>query len=152
MNRQPLTPTRHETFCVDDLLVELKTYAEQELQKRRKTNIKVKFLNELDDEKCWIRANKVYLRQILVNLLDNSIRSTGTGYIIMGFHITISRNMYFYVHDTGDSRYYQNDIDLALSRGLVQLMGGEMEVELSEYIGTEVTFYMEHSKFEYCNN
>jgi signal transduction histidine kinase len=138
----------YELFCLDDLLDELKNYAVQELQKRGKPDVIVEFSPNSDSEKCWVRANRAYLRQIIVNLLDNAVKYTCQGCIILGFHITVCNGIHIYVDDTGKNWYKENDIDLTLSCGLAELMGGEMEVRTTDGYGTSFNVRFE---FDFYN-
>jgi signal transduction histidine kinase len=129
-----------ETFCMDDLMDELCYYTKNELQKRGKSNVGVELCNFSDYEKCWVHTDRVRLRQIFNNLLDISVRQTDTGYIFLGFHTSVSNNMNFFVDDTGNSIFDDDCLELVIARGLIQQMGGNMEVIPTKDAGTSVNF------------
>jgi signal transduction histidine kinase len=120
-----------ETFCLNDLKEELKIYAEQELAKAGKSQVHVEIFNDYNKEKTWIHADRNCLKQALSILLDNAVKRTGTGSVMFDFHVTSAKTVSFFVDDTGDGVCDENDPNLSVARGLVQQMGGELEIVLS---------------------
>ncbi len=108
----------------------------------------------------------VRLRQILMNLIDNAIKFTQQGEILVSVRLLDSSNVKglnigFEVKDTGKGMTYDNkeylrqhfsEIDsvtnikagaglgLDISKRLVALMGGQMKVESQEGVGTTFGF------------
>lgn len=104
-----------------------------------------------------IRTDKSRLTQILSNLLTNAIKQTQRGHIRFGYKVKESQ-VCFYVADTGKG-IPQNELDhifgrfvqlkgasngiglgLAISKGLVNMMGGEMSVTSKEGEGSKFYF------------
>ena len=145
-----------ETFCVDDLMDEMYSYTIGKLEYLGKSHVDAEILKYSDFDKCRICADRLRLRQIFENLLDFSINSTEKGYIFFGYHTSNTGEVDFFVEDTGrgipekqlplpfgqfnrderDGKYH----GLFVSQGLVQLMGGEFEIESSEDAGTSLEF------------
>lgn len=104
-----------------------------------------------------IRTDKSRLTQILSNLLTNAIKHTQRGHIRFGYKVK-ENQVCFYVADTGKGippneldhifgRFVQlkgasNGIGLglAISKGLVNMMGGEMSVTSKEGEGSKFYF------------
>jgi CheY-like chemotaxis protein len=107
-----------------------------------------------------IRADKLRFRQVLYNLIGNSIKFTRKGYIRYGFEDRNDGFLTFYVKDTGIG-IAEKDIDLiferfrqagdaklqnegtglglALTKAFVEMMGGKIRVESVHGKGS--TFY-----------
>ena len=142
-----------EAFCIDDLMDELHNYTIRELLNHGKADVGVEMLNHSDFEKCRIFADRMRLRQIITHLLDHAVKSTEIGCIIFGFQTVKTNRIRFYVEDMGDYipenqlqqifRQYKNNEHfrehpgLFVSRELVQLMGGKLNIRSS---GTGATF------------
>lgn len=113
---------------------------------------------------CIIQ-DSMRLRQIILNLLDNAVKSTNGGEIrlnISSQKIQGAHEVHFAIQDTGNGipSYLINDLflpfgkkdilrsreyggsglGLAISKGLVELMGGEIWVESAENIGSTFHF------------
>lgn len=101
------------------------------------------------------------LRQVLMNLIGNSIKYTESGFIKFGYRIENNAKLVFYVKDSGSGipkDYHEKIFDrfvqvidekkaymsgtglgLAISKSLVELLGGNIWIESEEKKGT--TFY-----------
>ena len=98
----------------------------------------------------WVSGDRHRLMQILVNLLGNALKFTGQGHVRL--HVVVHADgLMFAVHDTGigiasedqtnlfgrfaqasqdiQRQYGGNGLGLAISHGLVQLLGGHMGFE-----------------------
>jgi len=98
----------------------------------------------------WVSGDRHRLMQILVNLLGNALKFTGQGHVRL--HVVVHPDgLMFAVHDTGigiasedqtnlfgrfaqasqdiQRQYGGNGLGLAISHGLVQLLGGNMGFE-----------------------
>ncbi|MGE5458393.1 MAG: PAS domain S-box protein [Methanococcaceae archaeon] len=109
---------------------------------------------------CIIQSDKFKIQQILNNLINNALKFTDKGYVKFGYRV-VGFRIQFFVEDSGIgispefhdiiferfrqvesglSRNYGGvGLGLAISRDLVQLLGGEMWV--SSKPGTGSTFF-----------
>ncbi len=109
---------------------------------------------------CFVFGDKERLQQIFNNLISNALKFTFEGYIELGCRV-LGNMVEFHVKDTGigiPADYHQkvfdrfrqveasytrkfggNGLGLAISKNLIELMGGEIRVE-SE-LGKGATFY-----------
>ncbi len=114
-------------------------------------------------EHMKIKADRDKLIQILTNLVDNSIKFTETGHVMIGFRIENGKP-YLYVEDTGigipekhlpriGERFYRVDtarsrkmggtgLGLAIVKHLVKAHGWEMHIESMPEKGTKVKLYV----------
>lgn len=114
---------------------------------------------ELDDSAC-LHADLQRLTQIFTNLISNALKFTNVGYIEIGRNLT-SEFVVFHVKDTGigippehhaeifkrfrqvedatSRKYGGNGLGLAITRNLVELMGGKIWLESESGKGS--TFY-----------
>jgi len=123
-------------------------------------NIDFGFVNRNDTNKLILFSDKVRFNQVFTNLLSNAFKFTETGQIKFGYE-EYKTHIRFYVSDTGTGieeseienifgQFYKIETDpgkiyrgtgigLAISKKMVELMGGEIWVE-SE-IGKGSVFY-----------
>jgi len=109
-----------------------------------------------------IRGDEKRLRQVLLNLLDNAVKFTDRGRVVLRVSRVTSSQLRFVIQDTGigieaaeletifqhfeqsgdlQHRSGGTGLGLAISRHLVHLMGGDIEVK--SRIGEGSTFYFE---------
>ncbi len=134
-----------QEFRIDDLLGnDFQAYSVTAKEK----GIKVEIINKA--EGLVIRSDRAKISQVLINLVSNAVKFTNEGYI----NITFSREdeiLKFSVSDTGigienelipvvfdrfsqaetglDRSYSGAGLGLAISRGLIDFLGGRIEVE-----------------------
>ena len=144
---------------VNDLMYEMYTYFDNYLQTGSiNKSLNLFFDNNNFPDRCVIYTDPLRLRQVLTNLLDNAIKFTQKGYIRFGYRQSAPDQLEFVVEDTGiglspdfhevifnsfrqaelsNSRLYGgNGLGLTISRGLVQIMGGDMRIESTEGKGS----------------
>jgi PAS domain S-box-containing protein len=112
-------------------------------------------------EKIVMENDENRLKQILVNLVGNAIKFTEKGFIEIGFRITADF-VQFHVKDTGigipanfhdtiferflqvesgnTRKYGGNGLGLAISKGLVELLGGTIWIESEQGKGSAFYF------------
>ena len=143
------------------LMNEMRLFFETFLQTRNKEHIKLIFDNSKFVEDCLIFVDETRLRQIITNLIGNSVKFTHEGYIRFSYRRSSNDMLEFEVEDTGigladdqkeviferfrqaelgnDRVYGGTGLGLTISRSLVQLKGGNMWVKSTEGVGS--TFY-----------
>jgi len=110
---------------------------------------------EVTGDDLWIEADPVRLRQAMFNLVGNAVKFTTAGHVVARLGVTDAgqgrREVRFEVEDTGIGmtpeaqarlfeRFHQAESDtarrfggaglgLSISRALIRMMGGEIEVE-----------------------
>ena len=157
-------------FCLPDLMEELYTSFALQIKTNENNFVALRKSIPKDQKDYVLIADKVRLRQIFLNLLSNALKFTTKGYIEFGFEILADQEIRFFVTDTGVgiSREYQEVIferfrqaddslsrnyggaglGLAISRGLIELMGGKIWVESEPEKGSVFYFTLpvEYSK------
>ena len=149
----------YDPIMLDNLLNELnETY----LFETQKHNLELKFNQKLLQNQFWIVTDNIRLKQVFCNLLNNSIKFTERGYIEFGIFEIKSDKIVFYVKDTGigipketgdslfeifskieNSRTKSSNgagLGLAISKSLINLMGGEIWYESQINVGTTFFF------------
>lgn len=147
---------------VNELLEELIKTSSIDLKKRNKDNINLKLSCDLTPTELIIQIDEIRLRQILTNLLNNAIKFTREGEIVLGCELRSEDTLLFFVKDTGCGipennietifdRFRQavkfqshpvegTGIGLSISKHLVEMMGGEIWVESKEGQGSKFSF------------
>ncbi len=149
-----------ETPCNLNILIDqFKIWLEEEV-KRKKMPIDISVNKHFDDEHSVIYVDELRLKQVLTNLLNNSLKFTQSGFIKFGYEI-INDEIKFIVTDTGPGiseedkksifNYYSQGLEgikskykgfglgLSISKKIVEMMGGSINV-ISE-INKGSTFY-----------
>ncbi len=154
-------------YNITELLTNLETTYEN-IGSKKKDEVKLKF--EIPHHTFHLITDKSRLREILINLLDNALKFTKEGSVTLGCKIE-ENTIRFYVKDTGIgiseerqkeifNRFYkieneENDvlyggtgIGLFISKNLVELLGGKMQVASAIHQGSEFYFSIPKDGFE----
>ncbi len=121
-------------------------------------------MNSVNKDKIILHSDESRLRQVFYNLLDNAIKFTEKGAIRFGIRNVLPGKIEFFVQDTGigipkskqktifqrfrqgenayNRMYGGNGLGLAITKNLVELMGGRIKVESAVKKGSEFTFFM----------
>jgi signal transduction histidine kinase/CheY-like chemotaxis protein len=114
----------------------------------------------LSDQQSYILTDKVKIKQVLTNLLNNAVKFTDSGHITFGYHLK-NNELEFFVEDTGIGipedlqdeifrRFHKADsenlklyqgvgLGLSICKGNVELLKGKIWVKSESYKGS--TFY-----------
>ncbi len=142
---------------MDEVLLGFK----QEKQARELFNINIELSKASPDRDLYIHTDQVRLRQVLNNLLTNSMKFTDTGYIKFGYRFGGNEELQFFVQDSGTGietkaskvifdRFSQDKttlqrnekgsgLGLAISKSIINLLNGEIWLDTHSGYGT--TFY-----------
>jgi PAS domain S-box-containing protein len=155
------------TFSLNDLIRQLLKHTEDELREKRKEHIEVHAALDLPDAEALIESDNQRLKQILLNILSNAVKFTGTGSIDFGYYQK-ANDLIFFVRDTGigidkesisgifDSfrqadntitrQYEGTGLGLAIAKGIVTLMQGDIRVSSELNKGTEFLIRLPYVK------
>ncbi len=133
----------------------------QEKQIRELFNIELHLTKASPDKELYIYTDPVRLRQVLSNLINNSMKFTDTGFINFGYSFGGNEELQFYVKDSGTGieeqasekifdRFSQDDstlsrnkkgsgLGLSISKSIINLLNGEIWLDTKSGVGT--TFY-----------
>lgn len=133
-----------------------------------KPNLIFQLNNPLRDTKLELNSDRTRLRQVLINLLDNSFKFTDEGFIEFGVELR-NRNIIFYVKDSGIGmsekvknkifdRFYKSDenservyrgtgLGLTITQKLVELLEGKISVISQEGKGSFFEITLPYSNF-----
>ncbi len=158
LDTRQLTVFKKE-FSLDQLLKDTHRQLKNILE--NKQNIKFSTVTELNCESTVIKSDESRLRQVIVNLVDNAFKFTDEGFVELGIKLNTDGHLQFHVKDTGlgiphdyqkrlYSRFTQSEnairqnfggtgLGLPISKGLIELMGGNLWVKSRKGVGT--TFY-----------
>lgn len=145
---------------VNHLLTELASFFRPELEKSNE-NVELKLNFGLPDDKSTIISSSLRLKQILINLMKNSIKFTKSGCIEIGYSVD-NDLIIFFVKDTGKGlskeqqkhifdRFMQAEsqsvtyekgsgLGLTITKSFIELLGGKIWVESEENKGTVFYF------------
>jgi signal transduction histidine kinase len=146
----------HETFCLNELMDEMKTYAEQELAKIGRSHVRVEIFKFYRTERYWVHTDRKCLRQIFVILLDNAVKHTDKGAIMFDYLISnlspAQNDIRFFVDDTGYGKDDENEVNYSIAQGLVKKMGGELRIRPEGDSGTSIKFNILCAPFDLQEN
>ncbi|PID91530.1 MAG: hypothetical protein CSA96_07910 [Bacteroidetes bacterium] len=156
---------RPESFSLQEVMLEIQKKCRRDLDTMAKGDIVVRV--ELPEgELTRFMGDERRLRQVMDCLLDNAMKFTESGQISFGF-VSVESDWLFFVEDSGvgisdedreeifklfmkidkgkKKLYRGAGLGLALSRQLVDLMGGELVFESEEGRGTRFSFRLSKS-------
>jgi CheY-like chemotaxis protein/anti-sigma regulatory factor (Ser/Thr protein kinase) len=90
----------NQEFSLKKTFYEIHTFFEAELYTLGKTDLKFEFNSEFNEYTSIIKSDEVRLKQIITNLISNSIKFTSKGKIEFGYSLK-GNNLEFFVRDTG---------------------------------------------------
>jgi PAS domain S-box-containing protein len=143
-----IKPVKAE-FSLNKMMSELYNFFEPLVNKDGQ-NISFEMKKSLRDGECTIYSDENRLRQIIINLISNSLKFTHQGYVIFGYFEKGSA-IEFYIKDSGigipkdkheaifepfrqaeeslSKKYRGTGLGLAIVRNFVKLLGGTLRLE-----------------------
>ena len=153
---------RPMTFHLNEFMKELHTFFETFLRANKKDKIALVLDDSQFIEDCNILSDPTRLRQVITNLIGNAAKFTEKGYINFGYRLMPPDKLEFWIEDTGigmpadqleviferfrqvelsnHRKYGGTGLGLTISRSLVQMMGGTIDVESIENEGSTFKF------------
>lgn len=155
---------------VNTLMRELYRFFKESKIYEEKSKVELVINPENFEQNYIIQTDKVRLRQVLTNLIENGFKYTEEGYIEFGFRISRAQALIFYVKDTGigipddkkakifdrftrvkssdDKLHAGFGLGLSISRDLVQLLGGKIWFQSEVNRGTTFYFSVPYNSIE----
>ena len=149
---------RSEFFDLSKLLYELEDKYNKILFEMHKESVQIIIENKFVGRELYVRSDMYRIRQILSILIDNAVKFTDEGSIIIGGLYEPNKNITIRISDTGigiplekqnviferfrqaDERYARkyegNGLGLAIVLGLLKIMKGEIWLESEENKGS----------------
>jgi PAS domain S-box-containing protein len=149
-----------EAFSINELMNELYEDFLQKMADETLKNINLIIGKRADPNFDRLKSDRLRIKQVFINLLDNAIKFTDKGQISYGC-VNQLDTIQFYVSDTGigisrqkqemvferfrqgddstNRKFGGNGLGLSISRALVEMMGGSIWLDSIE--GTGTTFY-----------
>ncbi len=149
------------TCPLNKILLETETLFNQLKQLRGRTNLKIEAELPHPAEDLFIVTDPERLKQILINLIGNSLKFTEEGGIRFGYKLE-NNKLNFYVEDSGagmskedqkniferfkqadnqsKAKYEGSGLGLAITKALVNLLGGSIAVDSEPGKGSLFTF------------
>jgi len=137
---------------------------------KEKENIDIRINENVRTQNLIINTDTLRLNQVLTNLIDNALKFTEDGFIEFGYEIQNKDKLLFYVKDTGvgmdqkkkdlvfdrftkieddKNRLYRGaGLGLAISKSLVELLGGKIWVESTPSVGSTFYFNLPFDRIE----
>lgn len=147
-------------FNVNQMLEALKDEFEQSELRVHRNKLNFRLIKEKEEDQTELFSDPVKLAHILQNLLNNSFFFTNEGFVHFGY-CKIGEGFEFFVEDSGSGIDNNNQelifkpffkgkdpvignkgfgLGLAISKGLVKLLGGELKFESTPHVGTRFYF------------
>jgi signal transduction histidine kinase/CheY-like chemotaxis protein len=156
---------------LDDLVFDLYTFFNEIKFKQEKEHLALRILNINDDENNVLITDGNRVRQVLSNLINNSIKFTESGVVEFGYiNNSEDRSIQFFVRDTGigippdkielifeqfrqveegtTRKYGGTGIGLFISKHIVNLLGGKIWVESILGVGTSFFFTIPYESMQ----
>lgn len=88
-------------FSINRLIYDIQLFFLLDMKNRNKAHVQFKTSVGLADESDIITADELRIKQVIINLLGNSIKFTDSGSITVGYKLISENELEFFVKDTG---------------------------------------------------
>ena len=155
---------KKEKCYLNNIFDKLQADVESKLSILEKNHLKVRVSKGNFDPQFMIYSDPERIYQIITHLLNNALKFTETGFIEFGYSFAANNRIAFYVKDSGigipddqqeiifrkfgksgninTNKNRGTGLGLALSKKLVELLNGDINVESSEGQGSTFTFHL----------
>lgn len=149
-------------FRPNEMVRYLVTFFKSDKNIRENKEIEIRQDTDPGNDALLICGDELKIKQILTNLTGNAIKFTPAGYVEIGYVIEKENHIRFFVKDTGigldkeeknlifnrfrqvesahNRKYSGAGLGLSISKGLVELMGGQISVLSEKGKGSEFSF------------
>lgn len=149
-------------FSINRLLYELQLFFLMDMKNNGKNNISLTVSPGMADGTDMIYADELRIKQVIINLLSNSLKFTAGGEISFGYKLISGNMVEFYIRDTGigmdetaikfvfdrfkqanntiNTKYGGSGLGLLISKEYVEMHGGRIWVESTPGQGTVFYF------------
>nr|WP_320119075.1 ABC transporter substrate-binding protein [uncultured Marinifilum sp.] len=153
-------------FSISKLFTDLEIFFDHEKLKYNKAHIKISFINKVPKQFDEINSDLGKIKQVLINLINNAFKFTTEGFIEIKVDLNNSL-LEFSVEDSGIGipkekqdiifqRFRQIEnahtrqfggagLGLPISKGIIELLNGEMYLKSEEQSGSKFIFIIPHS-------
>ncbi|NIJ44979.1 two-component system CheB/CheR fusion protein [Wenyingzhuangia heitensis] len=150
----------NEIFNLPKLLNEILQTVNQIKLNKNKNNIEFKLIVPKEYNHIQITTDKLRIKQVIINLLNNSLKFSEKGIITFGFNL-IENNLNLFVKDEGigipvhkyneiferfkqvnyqdNAKYGGTGLGLTICKGIIDLLGGDISFTSALGVGTEFT-------------
>jgi len=159
---------------INSSLTDLKQSFLEIRKQKDKENIDIRINENVTEQNITIKTDPLRLNQVFINLIDNALKFTEDGFIEFGYEFKNKKELLFYVKDTGlgmdqdkkdlvfnrfikieddDVRLYRGaGLGLAISKSIVELLGGKIWVESVPEVGSTFYFTLPFEQIENSEN
>ncbi len=164
---------RRTEFSLNQFFNELHQFYQFEKISFNRSNVEIRLRVPIQLQNIKITSDYTNLKLVFTNLIDNALKFTHSGFVEFGCRYTKRETIEFYVKDTGIGipadkqevifrRFSQADdkirityggigLGLAISNGVVRLLGSKLNLESKENYGTVFHFEFEHKQLNISN-
>ncbi len=149
-------------FQLNEMMDNIYMNFSEVLLKKQGKEIELIIEKGFPDDSDMVHSDPIRIGQVLTNLLNNAIKFTSKGQVVFGYK-QVENGIEFYVEDTGNGipkdqqdkifeRFYATrtmnigerrfGLGLSICKGLVELLGGKIQVESEVDKGSRFSFFL----------